>query len=407
MNSRTEGKKYPQRPLRTLFLATHLPVGGAERLLVDLVRGLNPAKIKPEIGCTKEAGPIGEMLAKEFPLHAHLAAGKYNPVVLHRLVRLMRQRRYDAVVTVGAGDKMFWGRIAAKLANIPVVVSALHSTGWPDGVGALNRILTPWTDAFVGVAESHGKYLIERERFPAHKVVVIRNGVDTDRFAPGPERARIRQELRIEPYAPAAAIVAALRPEKNHEMFLRVANIVRIQIPGAKFIVVGDGPEREKLQNLAARWGVVDDVRFLGSRDDVPAVLMAADVVLLTSHNEASPVSVLEAMACQRPVLSTQVGSVAESVRHGENGYLTPPNDADRMAQRLIRLFRSPAKIQRLGRNARDWVLKNASVTSMIEGYEEMILSIHAAKQKKPYVFNPARHDQDASPDEQLVGANI
>ena len=396
-------------PLRVLFLATHLPVGGAERLLVDLVRGLDRAKFAPEVGCIKELGPIGELLAKEIPVHSRLSHGKFDPLVLPRLVHLLRSRRIDALVTVGAGDKMFWGRIAGKLACTPVVVSALHSTGWPDGVGTLNRMLTPWTDAFIGVAESHAKFLREVEHFPSSKVVTIRNGVDTDRFAPGPERVRIRTELGIEPDAPAAAIVAALRPEKNHEMFLRVANMVRIQMPGAKFIIVGDGPERSRLESLSARWNVAEDVRFLGNRDDVPAVLMAADVVLLTSKNEASPVSVLEAMACQRPVLSTEVGSLAETVQHGVTGYLTPPDDADRMAKRLIKLFRSPAKIQSLGRAARDWVVAHASVGSMIRGYEDLITSIYTRKCKRTAKVNnkPEPLSESDRPSEPVEAATL
>jgi glycosyltransferase involved in cell wall biosynthesis len=96
----------------------------------------------------------------------------------------MRQRRTDAVVTVGAGDKMFWGRLAARIAGVPVICSALHSTGWPDGVGRLNRLLTKITDAFIAVAGHHGQYLIEQERFPAAKVHVIRNGIDSQRFSP-------------------------------------------------------------------------------------------------------------------------------------------------------------------------------------------------------------------------------
>ena len=94
------------------------------------------------------------------------------------------------MVTVGAGDKMFWGRLAARRVGVPVIVSALHSTGWPDGVGRLNRLLTPITDAFIAVAASHGRFLIERTGFPADKVAVIPNGVDTQRFAPVYQRRR-------------------------------------------------------------------------------------------------------------------------------------------------------------------------------------------------------------------------
>ncbi len=140
------------RPLRTLFVITSMPVGGAEVLLDNLIRRFDRQRIAPELCCLKELGPLGEELAGEFPVHANLIGGKLDIAVLWRLVRLMRRRKIDAVVTVGAGDKMFWGRLAAKLAGVPVICSALHSTGWPDGVGRLNRWLTPITDGFIGVA---------------------------------------------------------------------------------------------------------------------------------------------------------------------------------------------------------------------------------------------------------------
>src|SRR6185295_10849358 len=130
-----------------------------------------------EIVCLKELGPLGERMACEMRVHSHMLSGKYDMRVLARLWRTMRIPRCEAVVTVGAGDKMFWGRLAARLAGVPVIASALHSTGWPDGIGRLNRMLTPWTDAFIGVADAHGRHLVDNERFPARKVHVIYNGV--------------------------------------------------------------------------------------------------------------------------------------------------------------------------------------------------------------------------------------
>ena len=115
--------------------------------------------------------------------------------VLGRLARLMAERRIDAVVTVGPGDKMFWGRLAAWRAGVPVICSALHSTGVPDHVEWLNRLLAPLTDAFIAVAEPHGRYLAEHEGCPVAKVRVIPNGVDVERFHPRWPSRTLRAEL--------------------------------------------------------------------------------------------------------------------------------------------------------------------------------------------------------------------
>ena len=139
-------------PLRVMFALTSMPVGGAETLLVNLIRRLDREQFLPELCCLKELGPLGEEMAEEVPTFSQLIGGKTDVRVLGRLAKLLAWRRIDALITVGAGDKMFWGRLAAWRAGVPVVASALHSTGWPDGVGRLNRLLTPITDAFIAVA---------------------------------------------------------------------------------------------------------------------------------------------------------------------------------------------------------------------------------------------------------------
>ena len=362
-----------------MFLLTSMPVGGAETLLVNLVRRLDRQRFAPEIVCLKEPGPLGEMLAAEMPVHSNLLACKYDLRILPRLMKLMRRPQADAVVTVGAGDKMFWGRIAAHLAGVPVVASALHSTGWPDGVGRLNRLLTRWTDAFIGVADAHATHLVQNERFPAAKVSTIYNGVDCERFAPQDATA-IRRALNIPLDAPVIGILAALRPEKNHELFLAGAEEIRLAIPEARFVIVGDGPKRAELEQLAADLSLTDAVRFVGSRNDIPALLSACDVVALTSHNEASPVSILEALACGKPVVASNVGSVRETVVDGETGRLFPAGDRAAFVGATVDLLNSPEELQRMGAEGRRRVEARWSLEAMVRGYEELIERIYAAK---------------------------
>ena len=120
MTSRSDLKPLEDRgPLRVMFLVTSLPVGGAETLLLNLVRRMDPDHFAPSICCLKELGPLGEELATETRVYSRLIHGKYDLGVVRRLARLLRRQRVDAVVTVGAGDKMFWGRIAARLAGVP------------------------------------------------------------------------------------------------------------------------------------------------------------------------------------------------------------------------------------------------------------------------------------------------
>ncbi|MEZ6113627.1 MAG: glycosyltransferase [Pirellulaceae bacterium] len=364
-----------------MFCVTSLPVGGAEVLLSNLVRRLDRESFQPEICCLKEPGPLGHELSHELPVHDHLLRGKYDPLGVWRLQRLFRRRKVDAVITVGAGDKMFWGRLAARCAGVPVIASALHSTGWPDGVGRLNRVLTPITDAFIAVAHEHGRFLVEFEGFPLHKVHVIPNGVDVDRFRPQREdRAASRQAIGLNPESPAVGIVAALRPEKNHLLFLRAAAKVRETLPEARFIIIGDGPERVKIESALESAGLGESVHMLGARSDIPEILGALDVLALTSHNEANPVSILEAMSAGLPVVSTRVGSIPEVVADGDSGFLVEPGDADEMATRWVQLLANPTLRRRFGECGRDRVLAFGSLDSMVDGYERLIRDIYESK---------------------------
>jgi glycosyltransferase involved in cell wall biosynthesis len=383
-------KKIPKldQPLPVLFVQTSMPVGGAEMLLVNLVRRMDRECFAPEVVCLKEPGPLGERLMDDgIPVHSRLLSGKYDLFVLPRLVSLMLRRKIGAVVTVGAGDKMFWGRLAAKFAGVPVIASALHSTGWPDGVGRLNRMLTPITDALIAVAEPHGRFLIENEGFPAKKVQVIPNGVDTDRFFPVTHSCAIREELNAGPATPLIGILAALRPEKNHELFLTAAKRIQDCVPEARFVVIGDGPERAKLERIAQELDLHDPadkknsaVIFLGNRDDVPAVLAALDVLTLTSHNEANPVSILEGMSCGTPVVATDVGSVRESVVEGKTGFVVPPGDEKALADRVVELILDPLYAQSFGEMGRRRVEERSSLGAMVSGYEQLICQLYKQK---------------------------
>jgi glycosyltransferase involved in cell wall biosynthesis len=362
-----------------MFVHTSLVVGGAETQQVSLIKRLDRARFAPEVCCLKDRGPLASELG-DVPVHNRLLRHKYDAVVIRRLQRLFRERRTQIVVTCGAGDKMFWGRIAARMARVPVVVSCLHTTGWPDEIGRLNHLLTPLNDAFVGVADAHGRHLVDVENFPAGRVHVIRNGVDTERFQPAVDTNSIRSELGLAPDAQLVIIVARLSTEKNHRLFLDVAARLRDRAPGAHFLIVGDGPLRESLQARAAQQGISDRVHFLGIRRDVPTLLAAADVFALTSDMEASPMSILEALACGTPVVATRVGSVPETVRQGATGFLVPPGDVQAMADCLLALLTDPDLARRMGTAGRRLVLAEHSIDRMVEQYEELFQKLYSTK---------------------------
>ncbi|MEM9410734.1 MAG: glycosyltransferase [Planctomycetota bacterium] len=371
----------PRRPLNAMFVITSMPIGGAETLLANMMRQFDPKRIRPSVCCLKDKGELGEAIEQDFSLYSDVIKGKFDVGVVARLRRLYRENEIDAVVTVGAGDKMFWGRLAARYSKVPVILSALHSTGWPDGVGRLNRLLTGITTGFIAVAKPHGEHLIKYEGFPEDKVFVIPNGIDTSRFQFCQEkRNEWREELEIDVDAPVVGIVAALRPEKNHSLFVEAAAKVKELMPNARFVIIGDGPERSKIEAKIEQFGLQGSVLLPGSTHDIPGALSMCDMFALTSDNEASPVSILEAMACQLPVVSSDVGSVHESVIHGKTGFLVKPGDVDSAAKHWVELLGDSELRQIMGENSRAHVLNYSSLDSMTLGYTELIEKLHFGK---------------------------
>jgi glycosyltransferase involved in cell wall biosynthesis len=231
-------------------------------------------------------------------------------------------------------------------------------------------------------------------------VHTIYNGVDCERFAPQDPTA-VRSELGIPPEAPVVGILAALRPEKNHEQFLEGARRILADFPTARFLVIGDGPRRPELETLARTLGIQYAIHFLGSRADIPAVLAACDVVSLTSHNEAAPVSILESLAVGVPVVASNVGSVKESVIQDQTGRLFAPGDVNAYVRELSDLLRQPGLRRQLGAEGRRRVMARWSLQAMVRGYEQLIERIYADKTQAPTKIvraTPARFDRTYAP---------
>ncbi len=341
-------------PIGVLFVNTDLRVGGQERVLVEVLRGLDRTRFRPVVACLKEEGELGpQVRALGVPLHARLLAHKLDLRVLPRLIGLVRRERIEVVCTVGCGDKMFWGRLAGWLGGAKGLCCEIHKTLDAQGrrvIEPMNRLLTPITDAFIAVARGAADYLERNEGVPRRKLVVIENGVDVERFN-GAGRAAMRAELALRADEVALVHVAVFRPEKGHTVLLRAVRRVVDAGQPVRLLLVGDGPERATIERTIAELGLRERVSLLGRRGDVERVLAAGDIAVLSSYDrvETFPMSLLEAMASGLPVVATRVGSVAEMVAEEENGLLVAPGDDAAFAGALQRLCSDPETRQKFG----------------------------------------------------------
>lgn len=360
--------------LRVAFVVDSLVVGGAERVVEALAAGLGHEGFEVVVGCLRSPGPIGEALrTRGIRVDEGLATRRADPLQIPAVIRWLRGVGADVVLVLDHSNALFFGRVAARLAGLPAV-AAVHRTRRADGspsLGRIDRLLEPWTAALIAVSRGHADYLAREEGVDPSRLRVVHNGVDVDRFAAVAEpasRGPARTGLGIPPGALVFAIVAALRPEKNHESLLRA--MAAPELEAARLAVVGDGERRDGLQALATELGVDSRVHWLGWRDDVERVLAAVDVLVLPSHPnvETFPVCVLEAMAAARPVVATRVGSLEEMVEDGRTGWLVPPGDPGALTEALVEAASDPQERRRRGEAGRARVTQDFTEEQMVAG---------------------------------------
>lgn len=368
--------------IRVAFLQSRLAIGGAERLVQSLVRRMAPASLSASVLTCYDPGPIGLELAQEKqPVTSQLARGRLDPWTGVRLHRACREQRIDVLYVIDSPLPKFWAGALRRLSPRPRLIIGYHSTGVREGLfqHAVSRALAVTAaDRLVALSETHRAYLARQLHVEPSRLTVIGSGVDIGRFHDREARAEARRRAGLPAEGPLVGIVAALRPEKNHELFLRAARAVLARRPDTTFFVAGDGPERATVERLRRELGLEPHVLMLGARPDVPDLMRAADVIALSSHAvvETLPLTLLEAAACGTPAVATRVGSVADVIEEGGTGYLVAPGDVNGFAERVLRLVADPVLRAAMGDAARRRAEAEFDEREMIRRYERMFLEV-------------------------------
>jgi glycosyltransferase involved in cell wall biosynthesis len=383
--------------VRILRIIARLNIGGPALHTTLLTERLDPRRYEARLIAGTEGPGEGNYLALHgavpervtvLPALGRQVKGVSDLVALYQLVGVMRRMRPHVVHTHTAKAGTL-GRLAARLARVPVVVHTYHghvlhgyfSPRTTRMFLAFERSLARWTDCLLAVSHTVRRELLAMGVGSPERFRVIPLGLDLDRYA-GADAARgsLRSELGLAPDVPVVTIVARLVPIKAHEVFLRAARRVRDALPTSQFLVVGDGERRRPLEALATELGLDANVRFLGWRRDLERVYADAWVVALTSRNEGSPVSLIEAMAAGRPVIATRVGGVPDLIAQDVTGCLVPPDDPEALAVALVALLRDPDRRQALGKAARERVLPAFAADRLVADVDRLYQDLLRAK---------------------------
>jgi glycosyltransferase involved in cell wall biosynthesis len=338
---------------------------------------MDRARFRPLVVCLKTGGPFSDQIREAGieVLHLGFRAG-WDPRFAVRLAGICRQHGIRALVLRDFSTGAV-GRLVGTALGIRPLIMAEHATGAVTPMRhhrVIERRLAPLCDAVIAVAEGQIPFLVGEKGHRRDRIHVIYNGIDVDGWQPRAPAPEVLAELGIPPEAPVVGIVAMLRPEKDHRTFLRAAQRLVARLPAARFLVIGEGPERPALEEFARELGLEGTVRFTGRRADIAALVSVCDVCVLSSYTvETFPMAFLEAMAMERPLVGTRVGGVPEMIEEGRNGFLVPPRDPDALADALFRVVSDRGVVRTMGRASRELVRERFSVQRMVRDTEDLI----------------------------------
>ncbi|MGH2672745.1 MAG: glycosyltransferase family 4 protein [Actinomycetota bacterium] len=365
--------------MRLLRIITRLNVGGPARQVVQLNRSLQGRGFECRL-VTGTEGPSegridpGPERVTVIPALRRAISPRLDLAAARALDRLVRAWRPDVVHThlAKAGGL---GRFVARRRNVPVTVHTFHGHVL-DGYFsppiarvflAAERRLARRTTALVAVSNAVRDELLALGIGREDQWHVIPVGLELDGLLGNlPSKAEARERLGLPPDGAAVGIVGRLVPIKDHETFLRAAVRLLPARDDLTFVVAGDGEDRAVLEARASEL-LEERVRFLGWVQDLAALYAALDVVVLTSRNEGTPVSLVEAGAAGRPVVATRVGGVPDVVADGETGILVPPGDPAATAAAIERLLGEPALARAMGGTARARVPSRFSADRLVD----------------------------------------
>jgi len=356
---------------RVLLFVGSLEIGGTERNVLHLARGLKRHGVDVEVWCNYEGQPLQATLREagvpcrglkrpSVGRHPLVRLFGYNLPYQRRLFHLLRANR-DAVLHVFGFPMTYYVVLLGALAGARRMVFTIQDWDvWKKGLvyRCLDRLCSRFAASIIADGAGAARLAADRQGMDERKIRVIYDGVDTNELRPSRPREAVRAELGLAPDRVVVSVIARVDVrKKGQDVFLAAARSAAEQAPEAQFLLVGDGPDRGRLEMLAADLPPGARPVFAGFRTDLADVIEATDVLVIPSRWESVPKILLEAMWLCRPVVATRVGDIQE-VFDERAGRLVPPDDPLRLSEAVVELVRNPALRRQLGEAGRGIILE-------------------------------------------------
>jgi glycosyltransferase involved in cell wall biosynthesis len=361
---------------RILFVIDGMEFGGGERGFAQIINGLPESRYETFLASGSQETfyhAVSHSPVQRYPVDF---SNRCNPSVLIDLIRIIRNDRIDIVHGQGARAD-FYARLASGFSRKTMYVSTIQMPVEGYDVGPMKRLLyksldrfsEKFVDYFLVVSSVLAQAMIQGHGIPQGKVVKIYNGIETDYYKPHDQeegRRRVRQEYSVNDSEVLIGSLGRLVWQKGFEYFIHAMPILIRDLPEAKFLIVGEGPLRQELEGQTRSLGIQDRLVFTGHRNDIRDMMAAMDIIVIPSLLEGFPMITLEAMAMEKPIVTTSIDGIMEQIRDGMEGLLIAPKSPPALAQAVKRLVDNPDYARSLGINARAKVVRDFSVHKMI-----------------------------------------
>jgi glycosyltransferase involved in cell wall biosynthesis len=365
--------------LKVLQLIPTLDRSGAEKQMVMLAKGLPRDRFHVEVATLTRLGAFeSELSAAGIPVTSIGKRFKLDLLALVRLTRFLRARKFDVVHTwIFAANT--YGRVAARLAQVPVVIVAEMAVDLWKGRSErfIDQRLSTWCDCLVG--NSHAVVDFYRKLgVPDDRLAMIYSGSADESHAV--DSRAVRTELGLTPEAPLVLFAGRLAEQKRVDDLIKAIDLLQHVEPDLRTVIIGEGPLRDHLEETARAYDLDGRLLFLGYRDDVPRLMAAANVVVLPSAYEGLPNVVLEAMRLCKPVVATAAPGTTEAVVDRETGLLVPVGNVMLLARAIRDVVRDPILAKRLGEAGQARVDTHFRVDTMIAQFIQLYEDLARAK---------------------------
>jgi len=371
------------RKINILYIITKLELGGAQKHLLSLISHLDKSQYNIYL-FTARKGLLMEVALSLSGIRLIESKFLKRPVnfindflAFTEICSFIKKNSIDIVHTHGSKAGIL-GRFAAKCTGVKVVLHTVHGWSFNDYQAFFLRLLFVWlerlcarfSDRIIVVCEYDKKKGLTRRIGSNSKYCIIHYGINHLEFRS--KDINLRRELGIDNNDLVVGMIACFKPQKSPLDFIEVARLVSRIVPKSKFLLIGDGVLRRKIEAQIVKLGLAKNVILTGWRSDIPRVLSSIDVFVLTSLWEGVPISVLEAMAASKPVVVTDTGGIEEVITDGVNGYLVSTKNVISLSEKIIVLLGNEKLREQIGQNARRSLDSRFSLENMVKNTSEL-----------------------------------